>query len=171
MSEDIRKMIDKVKNFNQFVNESIIGYHGSENNIIGDFKNLNDRIHGFYFSSDYENAKTYGEYVKKYRLDIKNPLIINANGLKFIDDLPINVLAKYPDEEPYLTTINIDIDEIVYMVKYGKRKNSFVEIPDNEKYDGVIFKNIVDPSLSSRREIPQDTIVVFNNNQIKELEP
>lgn len=40
-----------------------IGYHGSENNIVGDFKNLNSNIIGFYFSSDYENAKTYGNNV------------------------------------------------------------------------------------------------------------
>jgi hypothetical protein len=169
MIKEIREMIDKVKKFKQIVNEQIIGYHGSENNIIGDFKNINNRITGFYFSSDYENAKTYGEYVKKYHLHIKNPLIINVNGLKFTDDIPINVLAKYPNEEPYLTTINLDIDEIVYMVKNGKRKNSFIEIPNNEKYDGIIFKNIIDPALSSRREISQDTIVVFNNNQIQEV--
>jgi hypothetical protein len=33
---------------------------------------------------------------------------------------------------------------------------------DREKYDGIIFKNIIDPSLSSRREIPQNTIILFD---------
>ena len=41
------------------------------------------------------------------------------------------------------------------MVKNGKRKNSLIEIPNNKQYDGIIFKNIIDPALNSRREIPQ----------------
>lgn len=164
--KDIRLMINKVKTLNE---DTILGYHGSINVIDGEFKNLNPNINGFFFSSDYENAKTYGEHVGKYKLDIKNPLIIDGTGLSFTDEIPIEVLTRYPNEVPYLTTIPIDLDEIIYMVKNGKRFNSFIEIPNNTKYDGVIFKNLIDPSLTSRREIPQDTIVVFNNNQIKKI--
>jgi hypothetical protein len=57
------------------------------------------------------------------------------------------------------------------MVKNGKRKNSFIEIPNRTQYDGIVFKNIIDPSLSSKRNIPQDTIVAFENSQIKRIEP
>lgn len=111
-----------------------------------------------------------------YKLTIKNPLVIDANGLKFTDDIPINVIFDYPPsitgnpyEKPYEGIVELPIDDIVYMVKNGKRQNQFIEIKDREKYDGVIFKNIIDPSLTSRREIPQDTIVVFSNNQIEKI--
>ena len=142
-------------------------YHGSENKIVGDFKNINPNIDGFWFSSDIDNAKTYGENIVEAYVDIKNPLVIDAKGLKFTDDIPVTVIASYPNEAPYETVIPIPLDEIVYMVKNGKRKNQIIEIKDREKYDGVVFKNLIDPSLSSRRNIPQDTIVVFNNTQIK----
>jgi hypothetical protein len=141
-------------------------YHGSINKIVGDFENRNTNIDGFFFSSDIDNAKTYGENIEEVSLNIKNPLIIDSDGLKFTDDIPIKVIAKYPGQEEYETTIPLGIDEIVYMVKNGKRKNSFIEIKDRESYDGVVFKNIIDPSLSSKREVPQDTVVVFNNDQI-----
>jgi len=141
-------------------------YHGSENKIKGNFINKNPNIKGFFFSTDKENAKTYGENIEEVYLKIKNPLIINAEGLKFTDDIPVKVIAIYPNEQPYETTVELGLDEIVYMVKEGKRKNSFIEIPNREDYDGVIFKNIIDPSLSSRREIPQDTVVAFTNEQI-----
>jgi len=59
---NLRKIIKTT--IKEFLNESIIVYHGSEDNIIGDFKNINPNITGFYFSNDYENAKTYGKFVK-----------------------------------------------------------------------------------------------------------
>lgn len=142
-------------------------YHGSENKITGDFKNLNPNIVGFFFSTDIENAKTYGQEVVEAYVDVKNPLIIDAKGLRFTDDIPVNVIAEYPGEAPYETTIGLPIDEIANMVKNGKRPNQFIEIKDRQKYDGIIFKNIVDPALTSRRDVPQDTIVVFDNSQIK----
>jgi DNA polymerase III sliding clamp (beta) subunit (PCNA family) len=146
--------------------EPFIVWHGTDNKFT-EFKNTNNRIVGHYFSSDLENSKTYGENILNAFLNIKNPFIVESKGMRFTDDIPVNVLAKYPNESPYETKINLAIDDIVYMVKNGKRKNQFIEIPNSEKYDGVIFKNIIDPQLTSRREVPQDTIVAFYPNQIK----
>jgi hypothetical protein len=142
-------------------------YHGSEMIIVGDFRKMNPNIDGFFFSSDIDNAKTYGKNIVEAYVDVKNPLVIDATGLKFTDDIPVTVIASYPGEAPYETVISMPIDEIAYMVKNGKRNNQLIEIKDREKYDGIVFKNLIDPSLSSRREIPQDTIVAFENSQIK----
>lgn len=140
-------------------------FHGSENEF-DEFENKNPNITGFWFSDDKENAMTYGDKVKEARLDIKNPLIIDANGKKFTDDIEVEVLAKYPNEEPYITKIGLPLDEIVWMAKNGKRKNSFIELV-NSGYDAVVFKNIIDPALSSRRKIPQTSIAVLDKKQIK----
>jgi hypothetical protein len=146
-------------------------YHGSDNIITGEFKNLNPNIVGYWFSSDIDNAKTYGKNVSSYYLDIKNPLVIDAKGLKFTDDIPVEVLSDYssldPSEKPKLITLPIGADEIVSMVKNGKKKNQLIEIPNREQYDGVVFKNFIDPSLTYRREVSQDTVVAFENSQIK----
>jgi len=143
-------------------------YHGSESEFVGDFKNNNPNIDGFWFSDSKENANTYGKNVKSVNLDIKNPLIIDAKGKKFTDDIEVEVLASYPNEEPYLTNIKLGADEIVNMVKNGKRENSFIEIVDRDKYDGVVFKNFIDPALSSRSNEIQTTVVAFDNKQIKD---
>lgn len=168
-----RKYLNERINLNE---NHYIGYHGSDDHIYGDFKNLNPNIYGFFFSDNYENAKTYGDIVGKYRLTINNPLIIDATGLKFTNDIPIEVIFDYPtwvtgnpDQKPYMGIIELPLDDIVDMVKNGKKQNKFIDIKDREKYDGVIFKNIIDPLTSSRGNIQQDTIVVFDNSQIEEI--
>lgn len=152
------KVVESIKNKNWF--------HGSENEF-KEFENKNPNITGFWFSDSKENAATYGKKVKEVSLDIENPLIIDAKGKKFTDAIEVEVLATYPNEKPYLTKIGINMDEIVWMVKNGKRKNSFIEILDHSKYDAVVFKNVIDPSLSSRNKTPQTSIAVFDNRQIK----
>ena len=154
----VQKNVEEIKNKDWF--------HGSENEF-DTFENKNPNITGFWFSDSKDNAATYGDKVKSVKLDIKKPLIIDAGGKKFTDDIEVEVLAKYPNEKPYLTKVGLDIDEIVWMVKNGKRKNSFIEIPNNTQYDAVVFKNIIDPSLSSRSEIPQTSIAVLDKNKIK----
>ena len=163
---DIKNIVPNSTVIKDENNQPLKVFHGSENKIKGDFRNENPNITGFFFTNDIENAKTYGNNIEEVYLNIKNPLVIDAKGLKFTDDIPVKVIAKYPGESPYETTIGLPIDEISYMVKNGKRPNQFIEIKDREKYDGIIFKNLIDPALSSRREVPQDTIVAFDNNQI-----
>jgi preprotein translocase subunit YajC len=140
-------------------------FHGTENDF-SEFENKNPNITGFWFSDSKENAETYGKKIKSAKLNVKNPLIIDAKGKKFTEDIEVEVLASYPDEKPYLTKIPIGMDEIVWMVKNGKRKNSFIEIPNNTQYDAVVFKNVIDPSLSSKNNTPQTSIAVLDKNQI-----
>jgi predicted ABC-type ATPase len=146
--------------------EPLVVYHGSEN-IFYEFLNKNSRIVGFYFSDSLFNAKSYGDNIFKVFLSIKHPFILNHNGKKFSDDLQIDVLAQYPDEKPYTAQVSVDIDEVVYMVKYGKRKNSFISVYNHKEYDGVIIKNIIDPALTSGNKILQTTYVSLESNQIK----
>ena len=147
--------------------EPLVVYHGS-NMSFNEFSNkFNLRMSGFYFSNNTENAKTYGNIITSFFLNIKKPLIIDAKGLSYTEDLSVKVLAKYPNEKEYETNLAIDLDEIVYMTKKGKRANSFIEIKNHEKYDGNIFNNLIDPALSSRKNIIQNTIVAFEPNQIK----
>jgi hypothetical protein len=92
-------------------------YYGSSNKIADTF---NSKIHELYFSSDIDNAKTYGENLVQVYVDIVNPLIINAKGLKFPDTIPITVLASNSNEKPFETVITLSIFEIVSLVKNGK---------------------------------------------------
>jgi hypothetical protein len=147
--------------------EPLVVYHGS-NMSFNEFSNkFNLRMSGFYFSNNTQNAKTYGDIITSFFLNIKKPLIIDAKGLSYTEDLSVKVLAKYPNEKEYETNLAIDLDEIVYMTKKGKRTNSFIEIKNHKKYDGNIFNNLIDPSLSSRKNIIQNTIVAFEPEQIK----
>lgn len=147
--------------------EPLVVYHGSELKF-SVFSNVyNPRIQGFFFSSELSNAETYGYNIVSVFLNLINPYIIDAKGLKYTEELEVEVLAKYPNENPYLTKVKLDSDELIYLIKKGKRDNQLIEIPNREKYDGVIFKNFVDPSLTSRDRINQSTIVAFEPNQIK----
>ena len=147
--------------------EPLVVYHGS-NMLFNEFSNkFNSIMSGFYFSNNIENAKTYGDILSSFFLSIKKPLVIDAKGVLFTEDLSVKVLAKYPNEKQYETNLGIDLDEIVYMTKKGKRPNSFIEIKNHKNYDGNIFNNLIDPSLSSIKKIIQNTIVAFEPNQIK----
>ena len=84
MNEDIRKMIDKVKNFKEIVNENIenkhtnstIWYHGSSSpkltiNTIKINDNSPEMFYGnaFYVASDINLAKRYGKYIYEVEFD------------------------------------------------------------------------------------------------------
>ena len=147
--------------------EPLVVYHGTEINFNVFSNKYNKNIQGFFFSSKVNNAKTYGNIVINAFLNIRRPYIIEANGLSFRDDIEIEVLAKYPNENSYLTNIEMNTDDIVYMIKNGKRNNEFIEIPNRENYDGVIFKNFLDQNLKSSIEVQQDTLVALYPSQIK----
>ena len=147
--------------------QPLVVYHGTDNTFTEFTNSYNQRMKGFYFSNDLDNSKTYGENILSVFQNIKNPFILDAKNQSFTDDIEVEVVATYPNEKPYDTKINLPIDDIVDLIKNGKKANSFIDIKNRESYDGVIFKNIIDPALSSRRTIPQDTSVVFEPNQIK----
>ena len=84
MTENIRRMINKVKNFKQSLNEGsqqkLIAYHGSNvlfdefsvekvgsNSDVNSSGNLNNDKYGFFFTSDYEEAKSSGNVVSKQK--------------------------------------------------------------------------------------------------------
>jgi ADP-Ribosyltransferase in polyvalent proteins len=164
MSEDIRKMIDKVKNFKQFVNEQ----QNVENNLNNNFRmwfsgskvvyggkplpvyhgshNEFDEFMGdSYFTDDYMNADGYagGEYVYEVYLSIKRPLVVDCQDRKW-DDI----------DTPYGTT--------THMV---------VSSADRNKYDGVIFINIKDSWIDDVDYQDAGTIyATFKPNQIKSVD-
>ena len=82
MSEDIRKMIDKVKNFKQFVNENVdnltILYHGSkflfnkfDISRVNTGQHSQDFGYGLYFTSDKDTAKFYANELSNTRTPIE----------------------------------------------------------------------------------------------------
>ena len=111
MSEDIRKMIDKIKNFTQFVNENIdsktfLGYHSSRK----DMKN------GYYNSSvlnpsDYDDVirnayleiiSDYDEYLENNDIKGMNDVFDKYNyGFTFVSDEPIKGTPYQSTEYKY----------------------------------------------------------------------
>ena len=108
-------------------------YHGTEYEF-----NIFDG--GAYFTDDYMNADGYasGENVFQTFLNIKKPLIFNANRRKW-DNLNS---------------------------KYGSSTQEIVSNLDEKKYDGVIFKNINDNWFDDKGS-PQNVYYAINPNQIK----
>jgi hypothetical protein len=95
---------------------------------------------GAYFTDDYMNADGYagGENVLQIFLNIKKPLIFNANRRKW-DNLNS---------------------------KYGSSTQQIVSNLDENKYDGVIFNNINDNWFDDSGS-PQNVFYAINPNQIK----
>jgi hypothetical protein len=118
MSEDIRKMIDKVKNFKQFVNENadtnnIIAYHGTRY----DFdkfdmfypKGAIGNPKGVYFTRDLQTAIEYAEDVDG-GLDDKSRVIKVKLNIDSNDDGVINN-HSYSGEE--IIMFNLDKIQIL----------------------------------------------------------
>ena len=99
---------------------------------------------GSFFTDDYMNADGYasGEIVMPVYLNIKNPLIIDAKGMKW-DKL----------DTPYGTSTR----EIVGNV-------------DTNKYDGIIFENINDNWIDDEDASTGTVYYTFNSNQIKDVD-
>jgi len=95
---------------------------------------------GAYFTDDYMNADGYagGENVFHIFLNIKKPLIFNANRRKW-DNLNS---------------------------KYGSSTQEIVGNLDEKKYDGVIFNNINDNFWDDKGS-PQNVYYSINTEQIK----
>lgn len=97
----------------EFVKAQPVVYHGTNANL----KQFNNK-QGAFFADDFMNAEGYagGHNVYEGVLDLKNPLVIDANG-KMYNDLE---------------------------TRYGKSTKEVVGRVDSKKHDGVIFKNIKD---------------------------
>ena len=138
-------------------------YHGSELRFT-EFKNRNPNIKGYFFSNEINTSRTYGEKTYEVFLNIKSPFSVDAKGGNFQTDLDIEVAVKYPNEEEYKTTVKENSDNIVRLAM-GIDKNSFWKLDGS--FDGCIFYNFKDQSLSSQRNEIQNTYVAFKPNQIK----
>ena len=109
MSKDIREMIDKVKSFNQFVNEDInsnIWYRGYT-----DKTKYNEYI---WITSDENHAKQYSE-INKYTYG-GNPIVdmfqFNENNynLKDLYIYDMDDMINENDAEDFLLDVNIEYD-------------------------------------------------------------
>ena len=154
------------KNASKVVDENgepLVVYHGSELRFT-EFKNRNPNIKGYFFSNEINTSRTYGEKTYEVFLNIKSPFSLDAKGGNFQTDLDIEVAVKYPNEEEYKTTVKENSDNIVRLAM-GIDKNSFWKLDGS--FDGCIFYNFKDQSLSSQRNEIQNTYVAFKSNQIK----
>ena len=154
------------KNASKVVDENgepLVVYHGSELRFT-EFKNRNPNIKGYFFSNEINTSRTYGEKTYEVFLNIKSPFSLDAKGGNFQTDLDIEVAVKYPNEEEYKTTVKENSDNIVRLAM-GIDKNSFWKLDGS--FDGCIFYNFKDQSLSSQRNEIQNTYVAFKPNQIK----
>lgn len=131
--------------------EPLVVYHGTHQNKFHVFEFKRKSNFGFYFSNSKTNANTYGDLVIPVFLNIKKPLIINAGNKNFKEklELPKSLKNDIEHENGFL------IDEVVI-----KTKNS-------QLYDGNIFYNLIDSYKLDENSIIQNTLVVFEPNQIK----
>ncbi|MBR3565209.1 MAG: hypothetical protein IKN91_02620 [Paludibacteraceae bacterium] len=98
------------------------------------------RSSGFWFNSNLDNAGGYGSNVYECFLNLRNPLVVDAQGNRYAS-VPFN-------------NIRMGTDEIA----------AYAEI---NGYDGVIFENIYDGvDIGALQNITID-VVAFSPNQIK----
>jgi hypothetical protein len=106
MSEDIRKMIDKVKNFKQFVNENV------ENNT--DRTKMKSKH--FFISNSYKNNDGIIKYIefKPFNNNIVDKIYIHSNSVVF-----------YRNGEPIdeMRNINMDSNEELGMAIENRLSN------------------------------------------------
>jgi hypothetical protein len=176
MSKDIREMIDKVKNFNQFVNENFsivnkIVYHGTTNsteNYIPPIINFEDEV-GAHFGSTIEQAenaiKRQNELsngsdngrVLKYQITIKNALKVPDIGRWYpnsvFDDIIEPSDLKYAKTEYYKGLGELEIN--------NRTAEDIIKIFNDNGYDGLVYDNQYEGSGES--------YIVFNKQQIKPI--
>lgn len=164
MSEDIRKMIDKVKNFKQFVNENVDNYytlyHGGY---------IDKMYSPIYLTEDYYMAKSYDDNVYTFLLDknskildltdlnnfqeIKKKIYDNKSkeylkyktfggfGLETKDRIEKNysILKKYENydeiEKRYDELLNIDFVKDIWSEHYYDRIDNLIEFYKNASND------------------------------------
>ena len=119
MSEEVRKLINKIKNFSHFINESIenydIVYRGQPPNV----KGMSQKS-SIWVTYDYDFATEYGN-VKKYKLP-KNLNILDTGNYGEWENL-VDEFSDYGDYEEY---------------KY-EPNDEFISFLKSKNYDG--FKN------------------------------
>jgi len=181
MSEDIRKMIDKVKNFKQFVNENLknkrtnstIWYHGSSSpkltiNTIKINDNSSEMFYGngFYVASDINLAKRYGKYIYEVEFDgnfyeVKSRETLGTYGTfeqyleTLTDSYRENILDNIEENPKYwLNKLKIEKDELVELYNDGDSNRLASYFIENNKDE--LFKEYVDNQVSLKEEYEED---------------
>jgi hypothetical protein len=169
MSEDMRKMIDKVKNFKQFVNEQItngkefIAYHSSNSKIDKfDFDkielkpNSSTRMDGMFFSNIPQTS--WGDYVYKVKIISQNPAIFDLSKSRF-DSLGI--------QEAFDALLRGDTSYIIDdLVEYGDMEQEAAENLAEEwtSLDLIVITNQVYGKHDTEYIVPEP---YYNGNSAK----
>ena len=167
MSKEMREMIDKIKSFNQFVNENIEDnsdtlYHGTDNK----FEVFNDNK-PIFFVDDINIARTYGDYIIKAKINMDNPIELDFDGKStyhFYDKwyLPSDLAEKIKSISDVIKNrYSLDEDLKEYLESLG-----FSDMYGD--LDGIIMNNIsdaLDGMFSTHKLV--NNYVVFNKSQIR----
>lgn len=147
-------------------------YHGTPDGNFSVFDNslsFSDNVvnSGFWFSNSKELVEKYyavdawqnNKEVKEVYLNIKNPLVVDAKNNdwnKIPADKKISENFKYENALTHKTVTPNTIST-----------DNYAEYAKNNGYDGVIFSNIREGKVGEK---PSTSYVVFNSNQIKNID-
>jgi hypothetical protein len=111
MSEYIRKMINKVNNFNNFINENVdnkilLGYHSSKGNMKDGFYKASvldtDHYYDLIRSAYMEIISDYDENLENDDIDKMNDAFVEKGyGFTFVSDKPIEASSFQYDKYKY----------------------------------------------------------------------
>lgn len=142
MSKDMREMIDKVKNFKQFVNESnnindLILYHGTNNDFNAfDLNFFNSGSgdggwlgRGIYLTNDYEYAESYGD-VLECKVSLNNPYILTDYQYSTRPQKLNNELSANNSSETTKKLKDMGYDSVILKYKDETRSwlDEFIEV-------------------------------------------
>ena len=178
MSEDIRKMIDKVKNFKQFVNENIdndLYYHGSCNDF-NRFENIGNNasttmfgnklsVQGNFFTKNRAFAEIFAKAAMKtleandgcfiYSVKILSNLIFDFTNVEhrenFIQYVGVEKYEEFKEEE-YIVD-GLPTWDLYPVIEFAK-ENSF---------DGI---KLLEFSADISNE-PIESILIFDSSKLK----
>ena len=177
MSKEIRQMIDRVKNWKQFLNENHSSinkfvYHGTTNkskNYIPPIINFEDEV-GAHFGSTIEQAENAinrqnelsnnngdNGRILKYQITIKNGLKVPDIGRwypnRIFDEIIEPMNLKYPKTQHYKGLGELEIS--------NRNADDIIQIFSENGYDGLIYDN--------QYEGNGESYIVFSKNQIKPI--
>ena len=161
MSEDIRKMIDKVKNFKQFVNENIITDDEYDDFFSDNFEETEFNYHKSR-KELYEDVYEFMNYINELNNPIKLYRIIQAKTSSDINLNNLGIHCKLNDNfsKQFLRDINIDIKDIID----GKYNLYVVVVSVDKKY--IDLQNTIKNNI----KYPDEKEITIYENSIYNVE-